>query len=162
MIDTVVEFFRNRLSVIALAMFCSSVAAISIVAPARADTSIGPSIKFGNGRTTVGIDSKFGINSNISVRPFVYFPSGGTNYGSALTYDFNLNNTAGNSRFTPFLGGTVDWNNSGGRNVTTWGLTGGADFNVTDAISLKAALNVPLSTNAGQTTSVVLGAGFRF
>jgi hypothetical protein len=152
-------------SAITLTVIASSIAAISIGAPARADmgqNSIGPSIKFGNGQTAVGIDSKFGVGDNISARPFIYFPSSGTNFGSALTYDFNLKNTANNMQFTPFLGGTIDFNNGGGSSVTTVGVTGGADFDVTDAIRLKAALNVPLSTDAGQTTSVVLGAGYRF
>jgi hypothetical protein len=165
MINQLAKLLRDRRTVMTLAIFCSSVAAVSMGAPARADmgqNSIGPSIKFGNGQTAVGIDSKFGVADNISARPYIYFPSGGTNFGSALTYDFNLKNTASNMQIKPFLGGTVDFTNGSGINYTTVGLTGGADFDVTDAIRLKAALNVPLSNDSGQTTAVVLGAGYRF
>jgi hypothetical protein len=54
-----------------------------------------------------GIDSKFGVSDNISVRPFIYFPNGGTSFGSALTYNFNLRNNSDRVLITPFVGGST-------------------------------------------------------
>lgn len=151
--------------IVALVMLCSSVAALGMGAPARAEmgkNSIGPSVSIGSGSTTVGIDSKFGVNESLSIRPFIYFPNGGTQFGSSLTYDFNLTNTGNKVQITPFLGGSVEIANANsGGSVTTVGFVGGADFDVTESVQLKAALNVPLSGN-GRTTDVRLGAGFRF
>jgi hypothetical protein len=155
-----------------LAALCSFIAVFSINASAKADVppsidvvgqnSIGPSVRFGNSQTAIGIDSKFGVGDNLSARPFIYFPSGSTNFGSSLTYDFKSRNRTSTMQITPFVGGSVDVSNGGGSSYTTIGVTGGADFDITDNIRLKAALNVPLSTDAGQTSSVVVGAGFRF
>jgi hypothetical protein len=155
-----------------IAALCSCLAVFSINASAKADAppsidvvgqnAIGPSVRFGNGQTAIGVDSQFGIGDNLSARPFIYFPNGSTNFGSALTYDFKSRNRLSTMQITPFVGGSVDINNGGGSSYTTIGVTGGADFDITDNIRLKAALNVPLSTGAGQTSSVVVGAGFRF
>jgi hemolysin activation/secretion protein len=154
-------------NIVAVVMLCSSVAALGMSAPVRAEmgkNTIGPSLSIGGGSTTIGIDSKFGVSDNLSLRPFIYFPNGGTDFGTALTYDFNLTNTGNKVQITPFLGGSVDIanaNNNGGSS-TTIGFVAGADFDVTDSVQLKAALNVPLSNGNGQTTDVTLGAGFRF
>ncbi len=83
--------------IIALAFLCSSVATFGMSKPANAQfaqSSVGPSVEFGNGQIVFGIDSKFGISNNLSLRPFVYFPSGSTNFGTALTYDLILQNSA--------------------------------------------------------------------
>ena len=151
-------------NIVALVVLCSSVTGVGIITPAQAQmgrSTIGPSLAIGGGQTSVGIDSKFGVSDNVSVRPFVYFPSGGTFFGSALTYDFNLTNTGSRVQITPFLGGAVSIGTGGINNSTTVGLVGGADFDVTDTIQLKAALNVPITSNNSSTT-VNLGAGFRF
>jgi len=151
-------------NIVALVVLCSSVMGVGIITPAQAQmgrSTIGPSLAIGGGQTSVGIDSKFGVSDNVSVRPFVYFPSGGTFFGSALTYDFNLTNTGSRVQITPFLGGAVSIGTGGINNSTTVGLVGGADFDVTDTIQLKAALNVPITSNNSSTT-VNLGAGFRF
>ncbi len=149
-----------------LARICASVAALAMCAPAQAQTvqnnSIGPSIQIGGGQTNFGVDSKFGLSDNLSARPFVYFPSGGTDFGSALTYDFHLQNADSKIQVTPFIGGAVDVNSGNGNSITTVGLTGGADFNINDSFGLKAAVIVPLNTDSGQTTAVTLGAGLRF
>jgi hemolysin activation/secretion protein len=152
-------------NIVALVMLCSSVATLGMSASARAEmgqNSIGPSVSIGGGTTTVGIDSKFGVSDSLSIRPFVYFPSGGTDFGAALTYDFNLRNPGNKVQITPFLGGAVDVATGSGVSTTTVGFVAGADFDVTDSVQLKAALNVPLSNSNGQTTDVTLGAGFRF
>ncbi len=144
---------------------CASVTGLAMCAPAQAQlvqNSVGPSLSIGGGQTNIGIDSKFGISDNISLRPFIYFPSGGTDFGTALTYDFKLPNTDSKIQITPFIGGSVDLNSSNGNSITTIGLVGGADFDITDSVRLKAAIIVPLSTDSGQTTAVTLGVGFRF
>ena len=152
-------------NIVALVMLCSSTIVLSTIAPARAElgrNTIGPSLAIGGGQTSIGIDSKFGLTDNISVRPFVYFPSAGTYFGSGVTYDFNLTNTGNKVQITPFLGGLVSiGTGSSINNTTTVGLLGGADFDVTDTIQLKAALNVPISSNNTSTT-VNIGAGFKF
>ncbi len=150
--------------IIALAIACSSAMALGMSAPARAElgkNTIGPSLAIGGGQTSVGIDSKFGVSDNLSLRPFVYFPSGGTYFGSGLTYDFNLTNTGNKVQITPFVGGVVSIGTGGINNSTTVGFLGGADFDVTDTIQLRAALNVPITSNNSSTT-VNIGAGFRF
>ena len=150
-----------------LARIFASVTTLAMCAPAQAQTvqttnSIGPSLQFGGGQTNFGIDSKFGVSDNLSVRPFIYFPSGGTDFGSALTYDFHLPTTVNNLQITPFAGGAVDVNNTNGSGTTTVSLVGGADLNLTDNIQAKAAITIPLSTDSGQSTAVTLGAGIRF
>ncbi|AFY94363.1 hypothetical protein [Chamaesiphon minutus] len=150
-------------NIVALVMLCSSVAALSMSAPAKAQVGqnvIGPALAIGGGQTTVGVNSKFRVSDNLSLRPFIYFPSGGTTFGSGLTYDFDLSNRGGKVQITPFIGGSVFINSGAGSN-TTVAFTGGADFDVTDTIQLKAALDVPLSSN-NSSTLVTLGAGFKF
>ena len=148
-----------------LAVLCSSVVAMGVSAPAKAEmgeNSIGPSASFGGGVTTYGIDSKFGLSENFSLRPFIYFPVGGTDIGGAITYDFRSKGYRDSSPITPFIGGSVSFFNSGGFNLTTFSLVGGADFAITDSVQLKAAVIVPLNTDSGQITGVTVGAGFRF
>ena len=116
---------------------------------------------FGNGQTAIGIDSKFGISENLSLRPFVYFANSGTDFGTALTYDLPLRNTDNNILITPFVGASIDVS-TGGNSITTAGLVAGADLDLSDSLRLKASLIVPLSTDRGQTTGVTVGAGFRF
>jgi hypothetical protein len=152
--------------IIALVTILSSMTALGHISPAsaqlvRQQSSIGPSVLFGNGKTSIGIDSKFGISDNLSLRPFVYFPSNGTNFGTALTYDLPLANTDSTLRITPFVGGSVDVN-TGSNSVTTFSLVGGADLDLSDSLRLKASLIVPLSNDRGQTTGIAVGAGFRF
>lgn len=151
-------------NIVALVMLCSSMMALGTIAPARAELGrnvVGPSLAIGGGQTAVGIDSKFGLTENISVRPFVYFPSGGTVLGSGVTYDFNLTNTGNKVQITPFLGGLVSFGIGSGNTNTAFDLLGGADFDVTDTIQLKAALLVPVSSNNSSTT-VTIGAGLKF
>ncbi|WP_310425573.1 hypothetical protein [Chamaesiphon sp. VAR_48_metabat_135_sub] len=150
---------------IALALLCSSLATFSMSKPASAQPSqisIGPSVEFGNG-TTFGVDSKFGISNNLSLRPFVYFPNSGTKFGTALTYDLPLSNTANTLQLTPFVGGSVDFNTGNGNNNTTsFGLVGGVDLDLTDSLRLKGAVNVPLNNGQDRDTTFTVGAGFRF
>jgi hypothetical protein len=108
-----------------------------------------------------GIDGKFGIADNFSLRPFVAFPSGGTAFGASLTYDWDLRQAA--VPITPFVGLGVDVanGNNGGTSVTTGFFQAGADFNVTNSFSLLGAVAIPFSSQ-NTNTSVTLGAGLRF
>jgi hypothetical protein len=156
---------KMKKNTVALVMLCSSVVALGMSAPARAEmgkSSIGPSLQIGSGQTSIGIDSRFGISDNLSLRPFVYFPSNNTVFGSSLTYDFDGSRDS-KVQITPYIGGGVSIGsaNNGAPSTTTVYFTGGADFGVTDNVDLKAALDVPLSSN-GSSTNVRLGAGFRF
>ncbi len=153
---------------IAFAALLSSIATIGMTTPASAQSvpvvrqsSIGPSVLFGNGQTAVGIDSKFSLSDNISLRPFVYFPNNGTDFGTALTYDIALRNNDSSLLITPFVGGSVDVN-TGGNSVTTVSLVGGADLDLSESIRLKGSIIVPLSNDRGQGTGIAVGAGFRF
>ncbi len=152
-------------NIVALVMLCTSVAALGMSAPAKAEmgkNTIGPSLSIGGGSTVLGIDSKFGVSENLSLRPFITFPSGGTTFGTSLTYDFDIaRNSNSRIQITPFVGGGVEVASGGGSNNTQAFFTGGADFGVTDTVELKAALEVPLSSN-NSSTSVTLGAGFKF
>ncbi len=151
--------------IIALALLCSSFASLGMSKPANAQlsqSSIGPSLEFGNGQTVFGVDSKFGISDNLSLRPFVYFPNSGTKFGTALTYDLPLTNNANTLQLTPFVGGSVDFNTGNGNSTTSFGLVGGVDLDLTDSLRLKGALNVPLNNGQDRDTTFTVGAGFRF
>ncbi len=151
-------------TIVALVILCSSALALGMNAPARAEmggkSSVGPAIFIGNGDTVFGVDSKFGVSENLSLRPFVAFPSGGAAFGTSLTYDFDV--SRGNKvQITPFIGGGLAVFTGGSQSNTQAYFTGGADFGVTDSVDLRAALDVPLSSN-NSSTNVRLGAGFKF
>ena len=152
-------------NIVALVMICSSIATLAMSAPARAgmgSNTVGPSLLIGNGSSAIGVDSKFGISDNISIRPSVYFPSGGTLFGAALTYDFDVSRSS-KLQITPYVGGGLLFAsaNNGGGSATVTFFTGGADFGISDSVDLKAGLTVPFNNN-GSTTLVSLGAGFKF
>jgi hypothetical protein len=129
--------------------------------PEVGKNTIGPSISLGRG-AAIGIDSRFGISENISLRPFIYFGNGGTDFGTALTYDINLRTTNSSNKITPFIGGAVDIATGNSTSVTTASLVAGAEYELTETIQLKGAINVPLSSGQGQSANVTIGAGFRF
>lgn len=150
--------------IIAIAMLGSALAAVGTSESARAQIGknyVGPAVSIGGGTTAIGVQSKFGVNENLSLRPFIYFPSGGTVFGSGLTYDFNtIANPSSRVQITPFVGGAVNIASGGGSNTTVVSFLGGADFTISDNVDLTASLDVPLTS--GYSTSVQLGAGFRF
>lgn len=132
-----------------------------LVKPEVGKNTIGPSISLGRG-ATIGVDSRFGISENLSLRPFIYFGNGGTDFGTALTYDINLRTTSSSNKITPFIGGAVDIATGNNTSVTTASLVAGAEYELTETIQLKGAINVPLSSGQGQSANVTIGAGFRF
>jgi hypothetical protein len=159
-------------NLVGLVMLFSSILALGMSAPARAEGTpsknyIGPSIIFGGSTTNFAVDSKFGVSDNLSLRPFVAFGNGATTFGSSLTYDFNLSNSAGGgtlgerTQVTPFVGGGIAIGTGGGTNNTVGYFTGGADFDVTDNVALKGEIDIPF-TGGGSVTFFRLGAGFKF
>lgn len=118
---------------------------------------IGPTISFGNGETTLGINSKFGVAENLSLRPFVSFPSNRTQFGTSLTYDFDL---VSRTPVTPFAGAGIVFNSSSGVSDSTAFLQAGADFNVSQEFTINGSLNIPL--RSGSSTFLTVGAGYRF
>jgi opacity protein-like surface antigen len=151
-------------SIATLTILCASATVMGVMQPAIAQTgqsAVGPSVAFGSGSTVFGIDSKFGVADSISIRPAIYFGSGNTLFGSAVTYDFNLKGSGGGNKITPFVGGSLLFgSNSGSSSV--FSILGGADFDVSDNIQLKGAVNVPISNNGNGSTFVTIGAGFKF
>jgi hypothetical protein len=167
-----------KAKLIAFVALLSSIVTVGMTTPASAQidppppippspvqvrqSSIGPSILFGSGQTAIGVDSKFSISDNLSLRPFIYFPSNGTDFGTALTYDIPLTNNESTLAITPFVGASVDYNSTNNINATTFSLVGGADVDLSDSLRLKGSLIVPLSNDRGQGTGFTVGAGFRF
>jgi Outer membrane protein beta-barrel domain len=141
-------------------------ASLALVQPARAEigqNDIGPSVIFGNtGGTAFGVNSRFGIAKNLSVRPNVYFQDSRTTVGAAATYDFNL--TGDNRELTPYIGAGVNFdvsNNSNRNNNATGYAIAGADYNLSDGLVLKGSVAIPFDSNNYSTTFGV-GAGLRF
>ena len=121
---------------------------------------VAPAVSFGGGTSAFKIDSKLGIADNISLRPFVLFPAPGTEFGTSLTYDWDLRQSA--TPITPFIGVGVDFQ-TGNTNTSTTGFAQvGADFNVSDSIALLGSVAIPFNSNNNKATSVTLGAGLRF
>jgi hypothetical protein len=118
---------------------------------------IAPSVTFGGGSSVFGIDGKIGVADNIALRPFVSFPSGGTEYGTSLTYDWDLHQSA--LPITPFVGLGLDFQTANSKTTTNGFAQVGADFNVSDNVAFLGAVAIPFN---GGTTSVTLGAGLRF
>jgi hypothetical protein len=120
---------------------------------------VGPAVTFGGGQSVFGIDSKFGIADNISLRPFVTFPSGGTQFGTSLTYDWDLRQSA--TPITPFIGVGVGFQTGNSNNTTNGFAQVGADFNVNESFALLGSVAIPFSSN-NSNTSVTVGANLRF
>ncbi len=144
---------------------CLTVAAATIQLPNQAiaggigNNYIAPSVTFGGGSTAFGVDSKIGIADHVSLRPYVVFPSGGTEFGSSLTYDWDLRQSS--VSITPFVGLGLNVETGGASNATTGFAQLGADLNVNEQFALLGSVAIPFSSN-NTSTSVTLGAGLRF
>jgi Outer membrane protein beta-barrel domain len=114
-------------------------------------TYVGPSIGFSNGDTFYGVNAKFKISDNISVRPFVQFASRSfgpvsaslTVAGASASYDFSLPS----SDFNPYAGlGYLSSTGSASYQGITYSAPGGSgiyfevgtDYNISDIIALNA------------------------
>ncbi len=141
-----------------------SMTTLFVAQPAQAQTKpnqIAPSVSFG-GRTTVfGVDSRFPVTPNISIRPAIRFPSGGIVLGTAATYDFDIYGS--DTRLEPYVGAGLNLytgdNNNSGANVTGY-LIGGADYSLNDQFALKGNIAIPFKSE--YSTDVTLGVGYKF
>jgi hypothetical protein len=119
---------------------------------------VAPSIGFVNGNTVYGINAKFGIAENVSLRPFIQSKSSGTGtgtaYGASVTYNFQIPS----SRLIPYLG-------IGAAEVATTGTAsgnggfyfeGGVDYNASDNFVINA------NYKSASSTWINIGAGYRF
>ncbi len=143
---------KKILSIVASAAILSVATQLPSQAESK-DSYIGPTILFGGGSSVFGVNGKFGIAENISLRPVVAFGSGDTIFGASATYDFNLLGQS-STKFEPFAGIGVAFGNS-----STVYAQAGTDFGITDNIVLNADLKIPLS---GGGTLFGIGAGFKF
>jgi opacity protein-like surface antigen len=120
---------------------------------------IAPGVTFGGGQTVFGIQSKLGIADNVSLRPFVIFPANNTQFGTSITYDWDLRQSS--LPITPFVGVGIAFQTAT-QNTTTSGFAQlGADFNVNESFSLLTSVAIPFNSNTAS-TSVNVGAGLRF
>lgn len=140
------------------------IATLSAVQPAQAQTKpnqIAPSVSFGGSTTVFGVDSRFPVSQNISIRPTIRFPSGGVVIGTAATYDFG--NDGMDSRLEPYVGAGLNVytgdNNNNGANVTGYAI-GGADYSINDQFTLKGSVAFPFKSE--YSTDITLGVGYKF
>jgi hypothetical protein len=153
-------------------LLCSSIVLAGVISSSENATAqdakknnIGPSIGFANGVTFFGVNSKFGVSDNVSVRPYVQFGSVAgvslTNYGATATYDFSIPKTD----FAPYagigFGGLTG--SAGGSSGSTSGLIVelGSDYNASDSFVLNA--NYRILTNGNGNGSIFnIGGGLKF
>jgi hypothetical protein len=151
---------KNTLTALTVLASVLAVSQVPALAGGLGHNTLGPSVRLGNGRSIFSIDGKFGISDNLSLRPYVAFPSGGTNFGTSLTYDFDIRRTP----ITPFIGAGIDIgtaNLPGSSSSTTGFAQIGADFNISRDFALLGSVNIPFNSNSNS-TNVTLGAGLRF
>jgi hypothetical protein len=156
---------KVKKNIAAFFIISSSILTLGLSTPAKSQVvknTVGPALLIGNGSTSIGVDARFGLSDTLAARPFIFFPSGGTLFGSSLTYEFEPSRLS-KFQMNPYLGGGVAIGaaTNGGSSSTIIFFTGGADFELNQNIDLKASLNIPLTSN-NSSTDVRLGAGFRF
>ncbi len=151
---------KNTITALTVLASVLAVTQVPAMAGGVGNNTIGPSVRLGNGNSIFSIDGKFGVADNLSLRPYVAFPSGATSFGTSLTYDFSVRRTP----ITPFIGAGIDIasaNNLPGSSSTTTGFAQiGADFNISRDFGLLGSVNIPFNSSRG--TNVTLGAGLRF
>jgi hypothetical protein len=151
---------KKLLSMVALTATTLVAAQSSAFAGGVGNNSIGPSVVFGGGNTSFGVDGKFGIADNWSLRPFAVFPGNGasTSLGTSITYDFDLRRSA--NQITPFLGAGVDFT-TGGTSNTVGFVQAGADIHLSRQFALLGAVDVPF-TGGNANTTFKAGAQLKF
>jgi hypothetical protein len=122
---------------------------------------IAPAASFGGNRTVFGIDSRFPVTQNISIRPTIRFPSGGIVLGTSATYDFDIYGS--DPRLEPYVGAGFNLytgdNSNSGANVTGY-FIGGADYSLNDRLVLKGSLLIPFKSE--YSADITLGVGYKF
>jgi hypothetical protein len=154
----------NRV-VTAVSLLSAAVGGVAIAqSPAEASSNrsnyIGPAAAIGS-NGAFGLEGRFVINNELSIRPNLYFPKDRREFGAAMTYDFNSTNVNG-TRLSPYAGGGVQFSNGEGETENIAYLTGGTDIDLNDNFALKAALNVPLSSRSNNNVNLIIGGMFRF
>jgi hypothetical protein len=141
-----------------------SIASLTIVLPVQAQTKpnqIAPSVSFGGGTSVFGVDSRFPVTQNLSIRPSVRFPSGGIVFGTSVTYDFDPYGM--NRQLEPYVGAGLNVytgdNNNNGANLTGY-VIGGTDYSLNDQFALKGSLTIPFKSE--YSTDITLGVGYKF
>lgn len=123
---------------------------------------IGPSVSFGGNSTVFGIDSRFPISQDFSLRPSVRFPSGGVAFGAAATYDFNLSRN-GDQQLEPYVGAGFNVNTgdntNNGANISGYAI-GGVDYSLTDQFALKGSVTFPFKSEYA--TNFTVGIGYQY
>ena len=140
--------------------------------------SIGPTITFGSGSSTFGVEGKlhltkniFQVKNSLSLRPFLRFPANGLDLGAGITYDFDF---ARYSQVTPYAG--IGLGSFNGISTTASLLGGpptteqfnqvafygqaGVEINASQNLALTTNLQVPFNNRLNTTFS--LGANYRF
>jgi hypothetical protein len=140
-----------------------SIATLTFIRPVQAQTKpsqIAPSVSFGGSTTVFGVDSRFPVSQNLSLRPSVRFPNGGAVVGASATYDFDI---YGDYRLEPYVGAGLNVytgdNNNSGANVTGYAI-GGADYSLNDQFAFKGSLSIPFKSE--YSTDITLGVGYKF
>jgi hypothetical protein len=154
---------RNTMNIKLMTVTLLSLVTLGFARPAQAQPrprQIAPSISVGGGRSIFGVDSRFPVTQNLSIRPSVRFPNGGVVLGTSATYDFD---TYGDSRLEPYVGAGFNLytgdNNNNGANLSGYAI-GGADYSLTDQFTLKGSLIIPFKSE--YSTDVILGVGYKF
>lgn len=141
------------------------------------NSSVGGEIMIQN-NTSFGINGKFGVSDNISIRPRILFSAekratqinnigiSGTQYGVAATYDFKPSSGGGKSP-TIFVGPEIAfWNGSGNvngfgvtANATIVNLMAGVEYPASDVFDITGKLILPISANGTASAGGVSGSG---
>jgi hypothetical protein len=150
------SIFAATSSILTAALILLSVSSAS--AAEDKQNYVAPSIGFVNSNTLYGVNAKFGLAENISLRPFIQYKNSGTGtgtaYGTSVTYNFQIPS----SRLIPYLG-------IGAAEVTTTGSSsgnggvyfeGGVDYNASDNFVINA------NYKSASSTWINIGAGYRF
>jgi hypothetical protein len=140
-----------------------SLATLGFVRPVQAQPrprQIAPSVSVGGGRSVFGVDSRFPVTQNLSIRPNIRFPSGGVVLGTSATYDFDA---YGDSRLEPYVGAGFNLytgdNSNNGANLSGYAI-GGVDYSLNNQLTLKGSLIIPFKSE--YSTDVILGVGYKF
>jgi hypothetical protein len=123
---------------------------------------VGPSVSFGGNSTVFGIDSRFPISQEFSLRPSVRFPTGGVAFGAAATYDFNLSRN-GDRQIEPYVGAGFNVNTgdntNNGANISGYAI-GGVDYSLTEQFALKGSVTFPFKSEYA--TNFTVGIGYQY